>query len=210
MNTEQPFLSVIIPAYNEEENIGKGKIREMLGYLRKSDYEYEVIFVDDGSSDNTPMLLDGLAKEDSNVKVIKMPHQGKGPTVAAGIIAARGENRLFTDFDQATPITEIEKLLPFIKKGYEVVIGSREIKGARRDKEPFYRHLMGKGFNLGIKLITLRGIHDTQCGFKLISKKAALDLFPDLTLGKPKKSVKDAFTGSLDVELLFLARKKPF
>ncbi|GAF80640.1 unnamed protein product, partial [marine sediment metagenome] len=129
-------------------------------------------------------------------------------TVATGVKLAKGENILFTDFDQATPLSEVEKLTPFLKKGYDVIIGSREVKGARREKEPFYRHLMGKVFNLVVHIIALPGIHDTQCGFKLFKTKTVKDIFSKLKVQHVE--TKRAFTGAFDVEALFLAQKKGY
>ena len=102
---------------------------------------------DDGSTDGSLKQLQNFAQNLNNVKVLANQHAGKGPTVSKGMLAARGKWRLFTDFDQSTPLTEIEKLLVFTKD-YDVIIGSRELTGALRDKEPFHRHLMGRGFNL--------------------------------------------------------------
>lgn len=203
----KPFLSVIVPAYNEEKNFKSGKIEALYSYLKKRPYSTELIFSDDGSSDGTLLILEEFKKNKPEVSIIKNPHKGKGPTVAAGMVHAKGENRLFTDFDQATKISEIEKLLPFRNKGYDVVIGSREVKGSHRKKEPFYRHLMGKGFNLVVRLFAIKGIHDTQCGFKLFSKEATEALFPRLHSFKSKKTISDAFTGAFDVEILYLANK---
>jgi dolichyl-phosphate beta-glucosyltransferase len=126
----------------------------------------------------------------------------------AGMMHAIGKNRLYTDFDQSTPISEVEKLLPFREKNYDVVIGSREVKGSRREDEPIHRHLMGKVFNLVVKLFTVRGIQDTQCGFKMFSAKATNELFPKLKVTNTPK--KDAFTGAFDVELLFIAQKNSY
>lgn len=210
MKKNQPYLSVVIPTYNEVGNFKTGEIEKLYTYLRQQNYSFEVIFVDDGSTDNTSNLLKTYARHKKEVRIISNPHLGKGPSVTTGMLAATGENRLFTDFDQATPISEVEKLLPFRHKGYDVVIGSREVKGAKREREPFYRHLMGKGFNFGIKIIAIRGINDTQCGFKLFSAQATEKLFPLLTLGNITKPRTDAFTGALDVELLFLAQKLNF
>lgn len=198
-------LSVVIPAYNEEENFGKGMLDEVYAFLTAQQYTFEMILVNDGSTDATLDLLDDFASGKAHVKVIDNPHMGKSNTVATGMLAATGEHRLFTDFDQSTPIGEVEKLLPFRLKDYDVVIGSREVAGSKRDHEPWYRHLMGKGFNLVVQLFAVRGIHDTQCGFKLFSAAAANDLFPRLRV--TSRPSKDAFTGAFDVELLFLARK---
>lgn len=208
--TNNIYLSVIIPAYNESENFKKGKIEQVYEYLKNQKYSFELVFVDDGSSDNTVKLLKEFATNKPEIIIISNPHMGKGPTVFSGMMKAKGENRLFTDFDQATPIEEVEKLLPFRSKGFEVIIGSREGQGAKREKEPFYRHLMGRGFNLVVKLFAVRGINDTQCGFKLLSQRATLDLLPKLQTTNKNKIRQDAFTGAFDVELLFLAKKNNY
>ncbi len=208
MNSK-PFLSVIIPSYNEQKNLGRGVLDEVVTYLKTQSYPWEVILSDDGSSDGTADLLDDFAKKHgSSVKVLHNIHAGKGPTVQSGMLQATGEWRLFTDFDQSTPLAEVEKLLSWAEQGYEIVIGSREIKGAHRDEEPWYRHLMGKGFNLLVQTLAVPGIMDTQCGFKLFSAQAAEQLFGDLHIYGRQEERHDAFTGAFDVEILFLARKR--
>ena len=203
--TLEPFLSIVVPAFNESRNVQSRHIEKMLDYLDRQSFGYEVLLVNDGSTDATLELLNTLAKNYKHVRVLNNPHQGKALTVKAGMLEAVGENRLYTDFDQSTPISEVEKLLPFLKKEYDVVIGSREIEGSIREQEPWYRHLMGKVFNIVVQLVTVRGIHDTQCGFKLFTKKATLELFPKLKITTAPQM--DAFTGAFDVELLFLAKK---
>lgn len=201
----KPSLSVIIPAYNEAVNFKKRKLDEVFDYLSSRDYSYELLLVDDGSTDATLERLTDFAKGKPQVRVLAEQHRGKAGTVRAGMLAAQGKYRLFTDFDQSTPIEEVEKMLPFFSKGYDIVIGSREVEGAARMKEPWYRHLMGRCFNWAVQILAVRGIHDTQCGFKMMTDRAAEDLFPRLSATiQPKK---DAFTGAFDVELLFLARK---
>ena len=205
-----PYLSVIIPSYNESENLQSNQIDKLYQYLKNQPFTFEILLVDDGSTDSTLSQLKQFQKGKTEVKVISNSHQGKAPTVAAGMLQASGENRLFTDFDQATPIEEIEKLLPFREKGHDIIIGSREVKGAKREKEPVHRHIMGRGFNLLVKILMVSDIHDTQCGFKLFSKKATLDLFPSLSVYKSGIVRKDAYTGAFDVELLFLAHKRGY
>lgn len=199
-------LSVVIPAFNESENFTKGVLDQLYQYLAKNPFQSEVIIVDDGSTDNTPRLITDYISTKPNWKLIQNAHQGKAQTIAAGIAIAQGDAILFTDFDQATPISEIEKLLPFFEKGYDIIIGSREVKGAKREQEPWYRHFMGRGFNFFVNLFALRGIHDTQCGFKLFTKLSAKDLFSHLVVYGPHIE-KTAFTGAFDVEVLFLAQK---
>lgn len=202
----EPYLSVVIPSYNEKKNLERGVLDEVFSYLEKQDFSWEVILTDDGSTDGTLDRLSQYAKDHKNTFVLKNVHAGKAPTVKAGMLSAKGEWQLFTDFDQSTPIVEVEKLLKYREK-YQVIIGSREIKGAKRDKEPFYRHLMGKGFNMLVQILAVPRILDTQCGFKLFSKDASKQLFSALVVYGTAKQRKDAFTGAFDVEVLFLARK---
>ena len=204
------FLSVIIPAYNESKNFSDGRLEPVYEYMQSQKYSFEIILVDDGSQDDTLHLLRNFAKQKKEVSVLAMPHRGKSQTVKAGMLKATGQLRLFTDFDQSTPISDIEKLLPHIDDGYDIVIGSREILGAKRQKEPLFRHIMGRGFNFLVQSLTVSGIQDTQCGFKLFSSKATQELFPNMVVYGSEKERLDAFTGAFDVELLFMARKKGF
>lgn len=206
---EKIFLSIVIPAYNEEHNFKKNVLSKITDYLKNFSNSYEVIIVDDGSTDNSPSLISKFCQTHINFRLIKNQHMGKAGTVARGVEEATGEYILFTDFDQATPISEWEKLYPYLQKGNELVIGSREIAGSKRDDEPWYRHLMGKGFNFGVNLIAVRGIHDTQCGFKAFRADIAKEIFSKLQVYKPKK-ISSAFTGAFDVELLFIARKSGY
>lgn len=207
---QKPYLSVVIPAYNEMKNLKTGVLDGIIPYLNQQNYDYEIILSDDGSTDGTTQALEEFAQQNQFVKVLKNPHKGKAPTVKAGMLAAQGEWRLFTDFDQSTPISELEKLLPCTKQDYEVVIGSREMVGSIRDEEPWYRHLMGRGFNILVQILALPGILDTQCGFKLFSAQATEALFSALKIYNGQKERTDAFTGAFDVELLFLAQKMGF
>ena len=207
-SNDEIFLSVVIPAYNETENIKRGVLEKIDGYLQTCDYTYEVIFVDDGSTDKTREILQKFADEHQYARVIANGHAGKGPTVSAGMLAARGAWRLFSDFDQSTPLCEVEKLFPSTKD-HQIVIGSRGAQGAKREKEPIYRHIMGWGFNVLTQIIVLPGIKDSQCGFILFSAKATRAIFPRLHVYAGERAAKkDAFTGAFDVEVLYLARLK--
>jgi dolichyl-phosphate beta-glucosyltransferase len=208
-SSSQPFLSVIIPSYNERSNMDRGVLDEVIAYLKKQSYVWEVVLTDDGSSDGTIEELKAFAKNHDHVRVIENPHKGKGPTVSSGMLAAKGQYRLYTDFDQSTPLSEVEKFFAFIDDGYDIIIGSRALAGAKREKEPLHRHLMGKGFNLLVQLIAVSGIHDTQCGFKMFSAAASESLFPNLKIYKGTVR-RDAFTGAFDVELLFLGRRRGY
>ena len=207
--TDKPYFSVIIPAYNEEPNFKKGTLDEVPKYLEKQDYSYEILIVDDGSDDNTAKLADAFAKKYKNVRVIKNPHQGKAETVKTGVEKANGELILFTDFDQATPLSEAEKLLPYFPD-YDIVIGSRQLPGAKREKEPIHRHLMGLVFNLIVQLIAVRGIWDTQAGFKCFKSQPAKELFKQLKVYGQGKKVQGALVTAFDVELLFIAKKRGY
>lgn len=209
INTMSPYLSIIIPSYNEKKNLDRGVLNQVFEYLKSVDYSWEVVLSDDGSTDGTIEALEDYAKKYENVIVLKNIHAGKAPTVKAGMLQAVGQWRVFTDFDQSTPIQEVEKLLSHTKKGYDIVIGSREGKGAKRGSEPIYRHLMGRVFNLLVQFLAVPGIQDTQCGFKLFSAEAT-QLFNELVVYGNEKGRKDAFTGAFDVELLYIARKNGF
>jgi glycosyltransferase involved in cell wall biosynthesis len=199
-------VSVVIPAYNEKDNLRRGCLEKVRQYLTDKQPGWEVIIVDDGSTDGSREDLQKIVAK-NHWRLINRPHQGKAAAVAAGVLQAKHPYTLFTDFDQATPIAEAEKLLPFVAKGYPIVIGSREVKGSLRQKEPFYRHLMGKIFNWLVQLIAVPGIHDTQCGFKIFKTETARELFNHLKVYQPRPE-KYAFTGAFDVELLYLAGKR--
>ncbi len=203
---QSPLLSVIIPSYNEMRNIKRGVLEDVYSFLKKQDYSFEIVLTDDGSTDGTLAELRKFAEKREEVRLLENHHAGKGPTVSSGMLAARGEYRLFTDFDQSTPIYEVNRALEFMTEA-AIVIGSREGEGARRKKEPLHRHIMGRGFNLLVQALALRGIQDSQCGFKLFTAEATVKLFSALVIYGGNNPRHDAFTGAFDVELLFLARK---
>ncbi len=204
-----PFISIVIPSFNESENLSKGVLDEVEKYLSRQKYQWEIILTDDGSTDGTFENLQKIVKGKKNWRLIKNLHQGKAQTVKSGIMEATGDLILFTDFDQATPLPEVEKLFPFMEKGYDVVIGSREVKGSERLKEPWYRHMMGKVFNKVVQLFTIQGISDTQCGFKLFTSHVAKELFNSLAVYAVGAET-SAFTGAFDVELLYIASKRGY
>lgn len=191
------LISIIIPAYNEEERISK-TLQILTEFTQSSQnmYTFELIVVSDGSSDSTVKL----AKTFNNVKVLEQnPNKGKGAAVGKGMLAANGDFLLFTDADLSTPITEIFKLLNKLEnEGYDIAIGSRAINSSLiKERQPFYREFMGKTFNRFVRFFVVKGISDTQCGFKLFSQAAAKKLF---SLAKI-----EGF--SFDVEIIFLAKK---
>ena len=164
----QPYLSIIIPAYNEAERLPQ-TLLDMDKRLSHVDYSYEILVVNDGSTDNTSAIVKNMAKMVKNLKLIDLKDNGgKGGTVRQGMLLATGKIRLFTDADNSTSIDQFEKMMPLFKEGYQVVIGSRAVKGAKLDPaEPWYRQIPGKAGNLLIQVVIgLWGIWDTQCGFK--------------------------------------------
>lgn len=203
-----PELSVVIPTYNEEKGI-KRSLEQVVGFLDEQDCSYEVLVADDGSTDGTASVVNDFIKGKERVRLLELPHRGKGATVRDGMLAAKGKYILFTDADLATPIEELKRLLNWVvEQGYDLAIGSREGLGARRENEPFYRHLMGRVFNFVVKLFVLRGIEDTQCGFKLFKAAAAKDIFKRLQLyGAESPEISVPKVTAFDVEVLFVALK---
>ncbi len=203
MSNETPFLSIIIPAYNEANRL-PATLTSVMHYLATQPYQSEVIVVDDGSTDMTA----SIAEQVVGVQVLRRDHRGKGFAVRAGALAARGTYILLCDADLAVPIHEWEKLYAQLRVGQDVVIGSREGLGASREGEPWYRHIMGRVFNRIIQGVALKGINDTQCGFKAMSRPVAQDLFRRVRIyGDDAPIVQGAAVTAYDVELLFLARR---
>jgi len=190
--------------YNEKENLERGVLDEMMSYLKKQKYSWEVVINDDGSDDNSLELVEKFIKKNEEFKLLKSPHAGKPAGLRTGMKAAKGEIILFTDVDQSTPLKQVEKLLPFFEKDYDVVIGSR---GVERKNFPWYRQLMSWGFRVGRQLFLLKGVSDTQCGFKAFRAEVIKKLFPQLQVFKKSEKATGWRVGAFDVELLFLAQK---
>lgn len=206
----QLFLSVIIPCYDEMANLQKGVLEKVKNFLDKQKFSYEVIVVDDGSKDGSAAFVKNFAKEDPHFKLLQINHFGKAGAVTKGILQAKGELVLFTDMDQATPIEELNKLLPFFDEGYDVVIGSRN---STRKGAPWTRVFMAKSMIfLRSMIVGLADIHDTQCGFKMFKKAAAKELFEKIEKFNNGFRHIDgsSVTAGFDVELLYLAEKKGY
>lgn len=197
-------LSVVIPAFNEAKNLKRGVLNEVADYLRSQKYSYEVLIVDDGSVDDTVKLIEEQIKGWSNFRLTKNLHGGKAITVMTGILESVGEIVVFTDMDQATPISEIEKFFPRFIEGYDIVIGSRQgRKGA-----PLIRKVYALGFVFLRNIILGLPVSDTQCGFKAFSRKASERVFPPLyKRWKKMKTDKPAVNAGFDVEMLYLSKK---
>jgi dolichyl-phosphate beta-glucosyltransferase len=191
------FLSIIIPAHNEELRLPR-TLRQVFAFLENQVYSAEVIVVENGSSDRTLEIAHEFSSDYSNLIVIHEERAGKGNAVRCGALEARGEYRFICDADLSMPIVELEKFLPPILNDFDVAIASREAPGAVRYNEPSYRHWGGRAINLVIRLLILPGLNDTQCGFKCFRAAAAEKLFRQQKL----------MGWSFDIELLYLARKK--
>ncbi|MEE2700954.1 MAG: dolichyl-phosphate beta-glucosyltransferase [Chloroflexota bacterium] len=191
-----PFLSIIIPAYNEAVRI-LPTLHQVTEYLAKQQYSWEVIVADDGSTDKTGDLVSTFIREVAGVTLLSLPHRGKGGAVRAGMLQAQGEYRFLCDADLSMPIEQIERFLPPQLEGFEIALGSREVFGARRIDEPSRRHIMGRIFNWLVRALAVRGIGDTQCGFKCFQREAVEVLF----------SRQETNGFAFDIEVLFLAQK---
>lgn len=205
--TKKPYLSVVIPCYNEAKNLQKGVLDEVKRYLQKQKYTWEVIVSDDESTDNSLKFTEQYCRKNKNFRLLKNPHGGKAFAVRAGVQAAKGKIVLFADMDQSTPLAEVQKLLPYFQKGYQVVIGSR---GQERSGFSLVRQVGSSVFRLLRQAILLPNIVDTQCGFKAFENQVAKDLFSRLTIFQKKPGAKGWKVGAFDVELLFVAQKRGY
>jgi len=190
-------LSVVVPAYNEEVRIGPS-LERLAEYYGGQDYPWDVAVVSDGSTDRTNDIVAEFVKSHSQFRLIdSQPNHGKGFVVRKGMLEAKGDWVLFCDADLATPQEETEKLLSHMRDGADIAIGSRPMKESKLEvRQPLYREFLGRCFNKAVKLLAIKGIHDTQCGFKMFTNKVAQDVFSRCTL--------DGF--SFDFEALMIAR----
>ncbi len=208
MKNNQTFLSIIIPCYNEEANLKRGVLDEVEDYLNDKDFNWEVIISDDGSSDNSKKLVKKLIKDKQDFRLLENKHGGKPWAVWKGIEDAQGDWILFTDMDQSTPISELDKLLPYMAQDYQVVIGSR---GMKREGFSIIRKLGSGVFKALRSVLLLPGINDTQCGFKAMKHHVAMQIFPQLQFFQDiDKEVKGWRVSAFDIEMLFLARKNNY
>lgn len=195
----QPYLSIIIPAYNEADRIPSTLV-DMDRRLADVDYSYEIIVVNDGSTDNTAAIVRNMAKMVRNLKLVDAPaNGGKGVAVRRGMLLAAGTIRLFADADNSTSVDQFAAMMPLFKEGAGVVIGSRTAHGAFLDPpEPWFRRIPGRIGNLVFQAVLgLWGIWDTQCGFKAFTADAAERIFTLSTVSG----------WGFDVEILALAKR---
>jgi len=193
----QPFLSIIIPAYNEEIRLPH-TLEQACAFVLAQPYEAEILVVENGSHDRTAEIAAAFAARHPFVRALHSEPRGKGWAVRTGMLAAAGEYRFICDADLSMPVEEINRFIPPALPAAPIVIASREGPGARRYNEPEYRHRIGRIFNGMVRLLALPGLHDSQCGFKCFQAGVAEQLFPLQTI-----------TGwTFDVEILFIARRR--
>ncbi len=197
----KPYLSLIIPAYNEEERITESLIA-METYLQQQTYSWEMLIVIDGATDNTLQMVKTFAAAKPRIRWIdRQENHGKGYTVREGMLAARGQIRLFSDADNSTDMSHFDQMIPLFEKGADVVICSRDPKDAsgagQAVPQPLFKRFLGNSGNLFIQLVAVPGIWDTQCGFKAFTARAAEAIFPPARING---------WGS-DIEMLALARR---
>lgn len=191
-------LSVVIPAFNEQDRIGL-TLSEVAKYLRERKLRFEIIVVSDGSRDRTPEVVREKAREIPELALVELgENRGKGFAVRAGIEKARGRYILFSDADHSTPIGEFDRFLPLLEEGISVVIGSRALADSRIEvHQNRVRETMGKSFNLLVQSLVISGLKDTQCGFKAFTREAIQRIIPRQRVER----------FGFDVEILYLARK---
>jgi len=190
-----PFLSIIIPAHNEENRLPQ-TLEQVFAFLQSQSYTAEVLVVENGSSDRTYEVADSFRREHPSLRVIREQQPGKGRAVRRGMLEARGDQRFMCDADLSMSIDQLNHFLQPETKA-DIAIASREAAGALREHEPLYRHLGGRLINLTIRLLILPRLNDTQCGFKCFSASAAEKIFSRQTLPG----------WSFDIEALYIARR---
>jgi dolichyl-phosphate beta-glucosyltransferase len=196
MESITPFVSVIIPAYNEEARLAT-RLEEAVQYYTDQNYSAEIIVVDDGSTDRTPEIVRELMMKYSCLTLLQVPHGGKGHACKNGVFASHGEWLFLCDSDLSMPLAEFSKFVALFQENIPIVIASREAPGARRFEEPQYRHIMGRVFNGLVSSLAVSGIRDTQCGFKCYRADVGKKLFAFQTING----------WGFDVEILFVAQK---
>jgi len=194
-----PFLSIIIPAHNEENRLPR-TLGQVFDFLAKQSYSSEVLVIENASTDRTLDIARDFTASHPELRVFHEALRGKGCAVQRGMLEARGEYRFLCDADLSMPIEELNKFLPPATDGFDIAIGSREAKGAARYNEPGFRHWGGRLINFAIQVLILPGLNDTQCGFKCFQAEAATRLFSQQTI----------HGWAFDIEILYLARRKRY
>ena len=194
------YLSVVIPAYNEEKRIGPS-LDQMISFLKRQSYAWEIIVVDDGSRDKTSQICAEKLKNFHHQIIRHEKNTGKGAAVRNGMLKAQADFLLFSDADLSTPIEEVGKLIHKLQDGCDLAIGSRALPGSQVEvSQNIIRKTMGKTFNFIARMFAFHSIHDSQCGFKCFKRGVAADLFQRQKL--------DGF--SFDAEIIYLAQKQGY
>ena len=196
MQLPKPFLSLILPAHNEETRL-PDTLRQVLEFAERQTYTMEILVVENGSADRTFQIAKDFAMQHPKIRVLQNSQRGKGRAVRQGMLAATGEFRFMCDVDFSMPVEAINLFLPPNQESYDIAIASREVTGAARLGEPYYRHFIGRIYNGLIRWLALPGLQDTQCGFKCFRGGVAEELFKRQTL----------MGWSFDVEILLIARQ---
>lgn len=198
MKSKTPYLSVIVPLFNEEKRVKR--LKEIFDYLKIQKFSWEVIVVDDGSTDKTSRILTSFKKHLKFNLISYFPNSGKGFAIKTGMLNAKGKYRLFLDVDLSTPITELKNFLPHLKK-YEIVIGSRKLKSSKLiTRQSIVREYLGKIFTLLSQRVLKMYISDFTCGFKIFSKKSATEIFTRQRI----------YRWGFDPEILFIGNIKKY
>jgi dolichyl-phosphate beta-glucosyltransferase len=205
IDVQQPVLSIVVPAYNEESRL-PATLTAIDAFAERQTFPIELIVADDGSEDATLSVAQRFVPGHLRYRVLALPHRGKAHTVRSGLLAAEGAFVLFTDADLSTPIEYALQLKARLARGADVAIGSREGAGATRVSEPGYRHLMGRLFNMLVQALAVPGIRDTQCGFKAFRRDVLHDVLPRARLHVDGNPVRGPRVTGFDVEILYIAR----
>ena len=198
---QQPILSVVLPCYNEQKNLERGVLDEVYQYLAGQALPWEVVIVNDESTDDSRRFIESYIQDKADFFLFDIPHGGKPAAVWEGIQQARGEMILFSDMDQSTPLHELDKLVPWYRAGFDVVIGSRQ---TTREGSSLLRKAGSFVFLTLRRLFLLPGIMDTQCGFKLCRRDVSLQIFPHLEFLRQQEQPTGWKVTAFDVEFLYL------
>lgn len=195
----QPLLSIVIPAYNEENRL-PDTLDQIQTFIQQQTYETEVLIIENGSSDRTFEIAHEFTRDNQQFHAYHLESRGKGIAVQEGMLRATGQYYFMCDADLSMPIAEITRFLPPKLENFDIAIASREAPGSVRYNEPGYRHWGGRGTNLLIRWFALPGLHDTQCGFKMFRSDIAKDIFRHQTISN----------WSFDIEVLYIARLRGY
>ena len=190
-------LAIIIPAFNEERVIG-ATLKHLAQYLSAQPFSWEIRVIDDASTDATRDVVSAFARDEPRVRLQAEPHRGKGGAVRAGLLGSNACYRFVCDADLSMPVEDLARFHSGEMDSEDVLIASREAPGARRFNEPWQRHLAGRAFNALVRALMLPGISDTQCGFKMFTRRAVEEIFPRVTIEG----------WAFDIEVLYIARRR--